>query len=143
MALKDSMDFHSLPYEFYSHEGDHNMPAEFKQRAFTFIDSLIMPAQVVIGVESIINENIHPNLKSFPNPFTHSTTIQFELSKGSYIELSIWNHLGQRIEILHDGNKRAGHYQTVFDASNLPQGIYFCRLRSGNEMVTKKIIKVN
>lgn len=143
MALKDSMDFYSLPYEFYSHEGNHNMPGEFKGRALTFIDSLNMPVQVCsIGVESIMNENIHPNLKNFPNPFSHSTTIQFELSKGGYIELSIWNRLGQRIEILHDGNKKAGHNQTIFDASKLPQGIYFCRLRAGNETVMRKIIKV-
>jgi S-formylglutathione hydrolase FrmB len=144
MALKDSMDFYSLPYEFYSHEGGHSMPVEFKKRALTFIDSLNMPAQVCpTGVESIINENIHPNLKSFPNPFSHSTAIQFELSKMEYIELSVWNHLGHRVEILYEGNKKAERHQVLLDASKLPDGIYFCRLRWGNEMVTKKIIKVN
>ena len=43
IALKDKMDSLELPYEFYSHDGGHSMPGPFKQRALTFLDSLLMP----------------------------------------------------------------------------------------------------
>jgi S-formylglutathione hydrolase FrmB len=43
LALKDTMDLLGIPYEFYSHSGDHTMPGGFKDRALTFIDSLLMP----------------------------------------------------------------------------------------------------
>ena len=143
LALKDTLDILGLPYEFYSHEGDHSMPGAFKQRALTFIDSLIMPATPMSGIQLFSQKTSHLKLENFPNPFSQSTTIQFDLSTDSYIELGIWNHLGQKIEILQEGNKKAGHYQTIFDASELHPGVYFCRLKVGNEMVTKKIIKTN
>jgi len=42
-ALNDTLDAMGLPHEFYSHTGNHNMPAGFKHGALIFIDSLLMP----------------------------------------------------------------------------------------------------
>jgi hypothetical protein len=142
IALRDTLDSLGLPYKFFSHEGDHSMPGEFKQGALIFLDSLILPpGPYISGIDPVAQEKKLSNLLNFPNPFTYSTTIQYELSKNGYIELIIWNHLGQEVETLFKGNKKAGQHQTLFNASKLPAGIYFCRLHIGNEMVTKKIIK--
>jgi hypothetical protein len=64
------------------------------------------------------------------------------LSKSEDIELIIYDYLGQQIKTLFKGTANAGILQTIFDASSLSTGIYFCRLQIGNETVTKKIIKV-
>jgi enterochelin esterase-like enzyme len=142
LALKDTLDSLGLPYEFYSHDGNHAMPGAFKERAFTFLDSLLMPPGLYtqIDLKSLNNKEIR--ISNFPNPFTNSTTIQFELSKSEDIELRIYDHLGQQIKTLFKGTANAGILQTIFDASSLSTGIYFCRLQIGNETLTKKIIKV-
>ncbi|MBC8489932.1 MAG: T9SS type A sorting domain-containing protein [Bacteroidetes bacterium] len=142
LAMKDTLDALNLPYEFYSHNGGHSMPFAFKQRALIFIDSLLMSPDSNTTIIPISESKDLFNLKNYPNPFNNNITIQFELTESSSIELSIWNHLGQQVGLLFTGNKRAGRHQVIFDASTLPDGIFFCQLRVGNKMVTKKIIKV-
>ena len=142
LAMQDTLDLLGLPYEFYSHSGGHNMPISFKYGAYTFLDSLLMPPGLINKINQKSQNKTKLQISNFPNPFTNSTTIQYELSEKGYVELAIWNHLGQEVEKLFEGNKNAGRHQTVFDASKLPAGIYFCRFKTGNEMKTKKIIKL-
>jgi S-formylglutathione hydrolase FrmB len=56
LAFKDSLDMLDLPYEYYSHNGGHIMPAGFKQRALIFIDSLLMSP--IIPSNSCLPEGI-------------------------------------------------------------------------------------
>jgi len=142
LVFRDTFDILGLPYEFYSHTGDHSMPDAFKQRAFTFLDSLLMPPGLYTKINQKNQNKTKLQISNFPNPFPNSTTIQFELFKSEYIELSIYNHLGQQIEILVKGIQDAGKLNTLFDASGLPVGIYFCRLQVRNEIITRKIIKL-
>jgi uncharacterized membrane-anchored protein len=37
---------------------------------------------------------------------------------------------------------QAGKQKSIFDTSNLPPGIFFCRMQMGEKVVTKKIIKI-
>ncbi|MCD4731663.1 MAG: T9SS type A sorting domain-containing protein, partial [Bacteroidales bacterium] len=142
LVFRDTLDLLGLPYEFYSHDGNHAMPSAFKQRAFTFLDSLLMPPIIITGIKAVAKGKTDIDLRNFPNPFDHSATIQFELFKSEYIELSIHNHLGQPVEIVIEGNMQAGKQKILFDASKLLSGIYFCRLQVGNEIITRKIIKL-
>lgn len=142
IALDDTLNALGLPHHFYSHTGDHNMPGGFKQQALNFIDSLLMPPGPYTNIAPIAKSDDLLILKNYPNPFNNSTTIQFELSESGFMELDLWNHQGQRVGILFTGNKNAGRHQVLFDATALPEGIYFCRIQIGNEMITKKIIKL-
>jgi S-formylglutathione hydrolase FrmB len=143
IAFKDTLDLLGLPYEFYDHSGGHIMPSGFKQRALIFIDSLLMPPGPYTNIAPITKRDDLFILENYPNPFRNITTIQFILSENSYVELNILNHLGQQIGILFKGKKIAGRHQVVFDDKELPEGFYICRIKVGNEMISKKIIKVN
>jgi S-formylglutathione hydrolase FrmB len=140
-ALNDTLDALGLPHEFYTHTGSHNMPTGFKHGALIFIDSLLMTPGPYTNIHPISKGENLSVLKNYPNPFYNSTTIQFELSEYSFIELDIWNNHGQQVGLLFAGNKNAGIHQVVFDASTLPRGVYFCTLQVGSEVVVKKIIK--
>lgn len=140
--MKDTLDSLGLPYEFYDHNGVHSMPDGFKEGALIFLDSLLMPPRLYVKINQKSQNKTKLQMSNFPNPFTNSTTIQFEQFKSEYIELSIYNHLGQKVETLFKGKQKAGKLKTLFDASSLPSGIYFCQLRIGEKVVTKKIIKV-
>lgn len=142
LAMKDRIESLGLPYEFYSFDGPHYMPGPFKQRALTFIDSLLFPPTPYTAISDPLGQLALPDFDVFPNPFTQFTTIQYELFENSSLKLEIWNHLGQNVKILYKGYKNPGIHQLRFDASMLPDGIYFCQLKVGNEMVTKKIIKL-
>jgi len=140
-AMQDTLDAIDLPYEFYSHNGNHGMPAGFKQGSLIFIDSLLMPPAIYTGISTIVKDN-HSSLNVFPNPFEKSVTIRFNGADGGETKIGIWNCLGQEVIRLYSGNLAQCFYQSTFDTNKLPEGIYFCRVQIGNETITKKIIKL-
>jgi hypothetical protein len=61
------------------------------------------------------------------------------LPKASDIKLTIYNILGQQVELLVDGFRNAGTYEVNWNASNLPSGIYIYTIQSENIHITKKM----
>ncbi|MBD3233011.1 MAG: T9SS type A sorting domain-containing protein [candidate division Zixibacteria bacterium] len=86
------------------------------------------------------DEDLYPVLRNNPNPFNAATTISFVLSEESYINLSIFNIQGKRIENLQDGILSAGSHQIRWDASQYPSGIYLVLLNSDNFTISKRIL---
>jgi lysophospholipase L1-like esterase len=84
--------------------------------------------------------------QNFPNPFNSSTRIPYSLYKKSWVKLTIFNILGQRIGILINEEQDIGFYQPAFDLGRinnnieLPSGTYFYRLDIAGVSITKKFI---
>ncbi len=78
--------------------------------------------------------------QNFPNPFNPSTTIRFALPKETRVELTAYNVLGQRVQVLVDEVRPAGFYEERFDASNFASGVYFYRIQAGNFVATKRFM---
>lgn len=74
---------------------------------------------------------------NLPNPFNASTTIEYTIGEGMTIELSIFNSLGQKVEVLERGFKPAGRYASLWNGNRFPSGVYFCVL-SGNGRKEKR-----
>jgi hypothetical protein len=77
---------------------------------------------------------------NFPNPFNPRTIINYELPITNYVDLSIYNNLGQKILTLVDKQQKAGYYQVEWDATNYASGIYYYRLKAGDFHDVKKMI---
>ncbi len=80
-----------------------------------------------------------------PNPFNPSTTIDYSLSVASRVELKIFNLRGQEIRALADREMPAGNHSIHWDGTDsqgrrVGSGIYIYRLRSGNEMKSRKMV---
>jgi hypothetical protein len=78
--------------------------------------------------------------QNYPNPFNPTTNIVFSVQREGYVNLSVYDVLGQKVAVLIDGMKEAGSYNVQFDASNLSSGLYFYRLESNQQMITKKMM---
>jgi Secretion system C-terminal sorting domain/HYDIN/CFA65/VesB-like, Ig-like domain len=76
----------------------------------------------------------------YPNPFNPSTTIEYYLPEDAYINLTIYDAIGQEIIRLEDNVKSAGRYSIHWDASGIASGIYFYQLQAGEFIDTKKMI---
>ena len=57
-----------------------------------------------------------------------------------YVTLSVYNLTGQFIETLVDDQQDAGSYTLVWDAAQLPSGMYILRMETGNEMFHQKLM---
>jgi hypothetical protein len=80
--------------------------------------------------------------QNYPNPFNPSTHIEFDLPKAEFVNLVIYNTLGQEVKTLLNENKNAGSYRIDFDASSLPSGTYFYRITAGDFVQTNKMVLV-
>jgi hypothetical protein len=78
--------------------------------------------------------------QNYPNPFNPTTTIGFSLTESSYVNLSIIDPLGRRVTSLVSQNLPAGTFNTTWDATGFPSGIYVARLQAGSLVATKKIV---
>ncbi|MFA6470158.1 MAG: Ig-like domain-containing protein [Bacteroidota bacterium] len=78
--------------------------------------------------------------QNFPNPFNPATKITFAVPVSNSTTLKIFDMLGREVAVLLNEKKDAGTYTVTFTASNLPSGVYFYQLRSGNFVETKKMI---
>jgi hypothetical protein len=77
---------------------------------------------------------------NYPNPFNPATNIEFSIPVQTYVRLSIFNTLGQKVATLVDEFKPAGNYKASFNASSIPSGTYFYKLEAGSYTATKKML---
>ena len=78
--------------------------------------------------------------QNFPNPFNPSTVIKFVLPKDGFVQLEIFNSLGQECASLIHERMLQGEHVVTWNAEGLPGGAFFCRLRYGAFVDTKKLI---
>jgi aminopeptidase N len=78
--------------------------------------------------------------QNYPNPFNPTTFIKFSLSQASKVNLSIYNPLGELVNVLAYGEYEAGVYERVFDANGLASGIYIYVLRADDVVLKQKMI---
>jgi hypothetical protein len=78
--------------------------------------------------------------QNYPNPYNPTTKIKFTIPRSELVKIKVYDILGKEIQILLNEYKQAGVYEVEFDASNLPSGIYFYRMISGDYLGTKKMI---
>jgi hypothetical protein len=80
--------------------------------------------------------------KSYPNPTRQRATIEFALPEEADVTLEVYDVLGRRVAQLVDGRKRAGQHSIEFDATRLPSGTYFYRMRAGDFTETRRMVVV-
>ena len=78
--------------------------------------------------------------QNYPNPFNPTTKIAYSVPKESKVKLEIFDILGRSVETLVNQVQKAGNYSIEFNATKLTSGIYFYRLSSPEQMVTKKML---
>lgn len=105
-------------------------------------DVLSSQLQSIMGISD--DADFSPNklnlLNNYPNPFNPSTTITYRLQTHDHIVLKIYDVLGHEVSTLVNEKKSAGEHKIEWNAQNYPSGIYYYRLKVGNEIHTKRML---
>lgn len=80
--------------------------------------------------------------QNYPNPFNLQTKIRYTIPEGGRVSLRVYNIIGEEVANLVDRYLTAGEYETEFNASNLPSGIYIYRLSSEKFTQVKKMLLI-
>jgi endoglucanase len=78
--------------------------------------------------------------QNYPNPFNPSTLISYQLPANTHAELKVFDVIGREIETLVDERQDAGDHAVLFNAANLPSGVYFYSLQAETYLDIKKLL---
>lgn len=105
----------------------------------------LLSAGIVEGATNIDEDgnkllNDYSLKQNHPNPFNPTTKINYTLQNTGFTKLSVYNAIGEEVKVLVNKNQSAGKYSINFNAADLPSGLYFYSLTSGNFTKTNKMI---
>ena len=83
--------------------------------------------------------------QNHPNPFNPTTTIRFELTRAVNVTLAVYDADGAFVAAIADGRYAVGPHDVSWDGTGahgarVASGVYFCRLVSGNTVLTRKMV---
>lgn len=79
-------------------------------------------------------------LQNYPNPFNPITSIEYKISRSENVVIQVYDITGSEITTLINGIHSPGNYKIVFNASELPSGVYLYKLQTGKFMRTRKML---
>ena len=104
------------------------------------------PESNVSVTVTVTNEPLLPNAVSlsqnYPNPFNSSTIIKYSLPEAARVNLEVYNLLGQKVATLVDEVQQAGYYSYIWNMMDLPSGVYFYRLKTGDFEKRRKMLVI-
>ncbi len=93
------------------------------------------------GISSVDESELTPENfilnQNYPNPFNPSTKIKYTIpsvgtSLMKFVQLKVYDVLGNEVATLVNEEKPVGSYEVTFDASKLTSGVYFYQLIVGD-----------
>ncbi len=133
-----------------------NIPVPLHREYYVcaIIDSLSSPpAYLELKIDASVGKEdeqapeeftLFPN---FPNPFNTETTIEYDLPEDSYVELTIYNILGQKMHTLVNEEQKAHSYSITWEGLDdagqpVATGIYIYEILAGSFVDIKKMLLI-
>ena len=84
-------------------------------------------------------------LQNYPNPFNPVTTLRYELSQESFVNITIYDMLGNVVKNIVSQNQNPGYKSIQWNATNnlgqpVSTGLYFYTIQAGDFIQTKKVL---
>ncbi len=103
---------------------------------------------VVTGVNDKRNDLVVDGFalgNNYPNPFNPTTSIKFSVGNLAKVSLVVYNSLGQKVKTLIDSKELSGNQTAVWNGKNdfgsiAPSGVYYYRMESGSNTITKSMV---
>jgi len=94
----------------------------------------------IVGIHEPLLVYPNKNFNIYPNPFTQNTTISWQTSNYAFTDLKVLDAIGNEVAVLVNSAMTEGEHQATFNATGLPEGIYFCQIIVNGLVETKKIV---
>jgi photosystem II stability/assembly factor-like uncharacterized protein len=79
-------------------------------------------------------------MQNHPNPFNPVTTIEYCIPQDEFVNISVYNLLGEKVATIISNSQRAGGYKISFDASGFASGVYFYSIEAGSFKSVRKML---
>jgi hypothetical protein len=78
--------------------------------------------------------------QNYPNPFNPTTEIVFSLPTETHVRLEVFNVLGQSVDVLVDRSYSPGTHMVTWNAGGQSSGVYFYRITTDEQSMTRKML---
>ena len=92
----------------------------------------------ITGNEEVEQPLQYPLQQNYPNPFNPSTKIKFSIPRGSFVQIKVFDTLGQQVAVLVNEYRMPGIYEVNFGDKSLPSGLYIYSLLTDNKLIDSK-----
>jgi hypothetical protein len=109
---------------------------------FRRVESYIFKPTEIVSVkqkkETIKSFELYQN---YPNPFNPTTKIDYSIPIKSFVNISVYNILGEKVSEIYNLEQPSGSYNITFSGVSLPSGVYFINLtaKTKNKEIRKTI----
>ncbi|MBI5464542.1 MAG: carboxypeptidase regulatory-like domain-containing protein, partial [Ignavibacteriales bacterium] len=98
------------------------------------------PTRIPVEINGVNADELNPASiptvfalhQNYPNPFNPSTALRFDVPRDSRVDIVVFNMMGQEVAHPVSGVYNAGRHQAIFDANNLPSGVYMAKMTAGD-----------
>ena len=95
------------------------------------------------GASAVEQIGVLPNdfnlSQNYPNPFNPTTNIEYSIPEQSFVELKVFDVLGNEVANLVNEEQPAGTYRADFNGEGLASGLYVAQLTAGTYVQTIKM----
>jgi hypothetical protein len=106
---------------------------EYSLGIYRFGETGISPGPQIILPEQA-------ELWAFPNPFNNATRVMIQVPSARTAAISLYNALGQRVELIYQGGLQPGLHNFIWDAQRASSGVYFVRMDSPDAAISSRLI---
>jgi hypothetical protein len=96
------------------------------------------------GGEQFASQKVVPSVfalsQNDPNPFSGETSISFTLPVPGHTVLKIYDSSGRVVRTLVDDQMNVGIHRVTWSNADATSGVYFYKLSSGDQSLTKKMV---
>jgi len=103
----------------------------------TFGTAVFGPTGIEDGVVAAEQFQLSQN---YPNPFNPTTEIAYSVNAMTNVKLTVYDVMGHEVSTLVNQVQAPNEYRVTFDGANLTSGVYFYKLETGSNVITKKMI---
>ena len=91
------------------------------------------------GSGRVLNGSSFALGRNYPNPFNPTTIVPFSMKEAAHVSIRVYDMVGREVAVLVDGRVSAGVHQVVFEANNLPTGVYLIRMQTAGTVQVQRM----
>ena len=118
---------------------------DYTEAFFTSMDDCQQTCMVLHKENDLLLPLSYILYSNYPNPFNPVTTLRYDLPKDSFVDVTVYDMLGNVINRLVNEVQNSGYKSVQWNATNnkgqpVSAGIYFYSIEAGDFRQTKKMI---
>jgi len=106
--------------------------------SMAYVDDITFTSPSAVEQVSGLPQNFNLS-QNYPNPFNPSTKIEYSIPQASFVQLKVYDILGNEVATLVSEEQSAGSYRADFSGAGLSSGMYIAKLQAGNYTKTIKM----